>query len=292
MKMDLDQEFMTTIDLPFNRAILDEQFQLASPEKDPGGEGYWLMFAGMKMLVIDGTEGFCLPLGELPFSVRGMTAVYIGQWQSKPCRLISLAKDFNLPPQFYQISLREDAPGMSLALLSLGGVGSVILHWEQVGQHCGNCGTPMERIPGGWGKRCPNCENQHFPRIHPCVIGLIVKGNEILLARRPGAPNGRYGLVAGFVEFSESLEEAMMRETLEETGLEITNIRYVGSQSWPFPSQLMCGFVADYAGGEIELRDRELEDAQWFHLDQLPNIAPKRSIARYLIDHAADYLTA
>lgn len=288
--MNLEQTFPTPVDLPFNRASLDRAFQLASPDRDPGGAGYWLLLQGSALLVAEQAGRFDLPAGARPLSGAGATPLYIGQWRGKPCRLLTVAADCKVPAGLYRQPLRTDDPRMSVALLSLGGVGAMIGHWESGSRHCGNCGERMVRIPGGWGKHCPGCDAQHFPRIHPCVIGLIVKGDEILLARRPGAPNGRYGLVAGFVDFNESLEEAMARETLEETGLEITNIRYVGSQCWPFPSQLMCGFVADYAGGEIELRDNELDDAVWARLDDLPNIPPKRSIARYLIDHAGDYL--
>jgi NAD+ diphosphatase len=291
MKMDLKQDFLTPVDLPFNRASLDEHFQLTSPDQDPGGKGYWLLLQGMAMLVVDTISGFELSEGDCPPLDSDASAIYIGQWQGKPCRLVAVADDATIPLPLHRQPLRVDDPKMSVPLFSLGGVGYMILHWESVSKHCGNCGTEMVRIANGWGKQCLDCRAQHFPRIHPCVIGLIVKGDEVLLARRPNAPNGRYGLVAGFVDFNECLEEAMARETLEETGLEITNIRYVGSQSWPFPSQLMCGFVADYVGGEIELRDKELDDAIWCRLDQLPNIPPKRSIARYLIDHAAEYLT-
>ncbi len=241
---------------------------------------------------MEGDDGFQLPQGCCPVLTGETAPLYIGQWKQRPCRMLAVPKEADLAPQLQEKRLREDDPAVPSELLSLGGVGHMIQHWENVSLYCGNCGATMIRISGGWGKECPDCGAQHFPRIHPCVIGLIVRGDEVLLARRPGAPDGRYGLVAGFVDFNECLEEAMARETLEETGLEITNIRYVGSQSWPFPSQLMCGFVADYAGGKVELRDGELDDARWFRLDQLPNIPPRRSIARYLIDHAAEYLTA
>ncbi|MCK4690626.1 MAG: NAD(+) diphosphatase, partial [Desulfuromonadales bacterium] len=115
-------------------------------------------------------------------------------------------------------------------------------------------------------------------------------GDEILLVRKPEWADGRFGLVAGFVEFGESLEEAMEREIREETGLQVNNLRYVGSQCWPFPSQLMTGFVADYLAGDIKLQEDELAEAAWYKLDQLPVLPPRRSIARYLIDRAGEYL--
>lgn len=290
MKMSFEQNFPTPVDLPFNRACLDEQFQMSSPERDPGGDGYWLLVQGMGLLAAERDGCFELPAGACPLPGAEAQALYIGQWLGRPCRMLALDKEAEIPSGLQRHPLRSDDSRMPVPLLSLGGVAYMIEHWQQVSCHCGNCGAGMEPIPGGWGKQCRECGAQHFPRIHPCVIGLIVKGDEILLARRPNAPNGRYGLVAGFVDFNESLEEAMIRETREETGLEITNIRYVGSQCWPFPSQLMCGFVADYVSGEIELRDKELDDAVWRRLDDLPNIPPKRSIARYLIDHAGEYI--
>jgi NAD+ diphosphatase len=107
------------------------------------------------------------------------------------------------------------------------------------------------------------------------------------MARKAEWPEGRYSLVAGFLDFSESLEEAVAREVMEETGIQINNIRYIGSQGWPFPSQMMAGFVADYVSGEVQVEEKELEDAGWFSVDDLPNLPPKRSIARYLIDSYA-----
>jgi NAD+ diphosphatase len=114
---------------------------------------------------------------------------------------------------------------------------------------------------------------------------LVKRGNELLLTRKAEWPLGRYSLVAGFLDLGESLEECAIREVREETGIEITNVRYVGSQNWPFPAQLMAGFVADYAGGEIVVEHSELEDARWFHLDALPPLPPSRSIARWIIDN-------
>lgn len=292
MKMSLGENFPTPVDLPFNRASFERDFQLDLPDRDPGGPGVWLLLCGQSLLVVEGEDGFCLPEGESRLLTSSVPPLYIGQWQGRPCRLLPVPDSADLPPQLYPQPLRAIEPKISVAMLSMAGVGQMILHWEQNSRRCGTCGEKMVRLPGEWGKECLTCKTHHFPRIHPCVIGLVVKGDEILLARKPEWADGRYSLVAGFVEFGECLEEAMKREVLEETGIAITNIRYLGSQSWPFPSQLMCGFVADYAGGEIELRDNELADAMWCSLDRLPTLPPKRSIARHLIDRAGEFLTA
>lgn len=290
MLQSLETFFSSTMELPFNTTALAKQFQLLSPQRDDGAPGYWLLLRGLDLLVAEEQGRYVLPFGDCPCA--GGDALLIGRWQNKPCRLLAVDADIAVPEGLTIQSLRADDERMSIELLSLAGIGNMINHWEQSSFYCSNCSAELERLPTNWGKTCPACGVQHFPRIHPCVIGMIVKEDKILLARRPGFPDGRYSLIAGFVDMGENLEEAMMREAYEEVGLQITNIRYLGSQCWPFPSQLMCGFVADYAGGEIELLDGELEHATWFGLDELPTIAPKRSIARYIIDRAAEYVTA
>ncbi len=288
--MSLPDFYPAPIDLPFNRTSLDDNFQIATPDQDPGGSGVWLLLQGGAILVVQSEQGYTLPAGDSPFLTTPTPPLYIGQWQNQPCRMLKVPAETELPPQLHREPLRSTETKISIELLTLGGIGQMIHHWEDNSKNCGHCGKKMIRLEGEWGKECQYCHTSHYPRVHPCVIGLVIKGDEILLARKPEWTDGRYSLVAGFVEFGESLEETMARETVEETNIQIKNLRYIGSQSWPFPSQLMCGFVADYAGGEIKLNDQELADAKWCKLDQLPTLPPKRSIARWLIDRAADYI--
>lgn len=290
MKTTLPDYFPSPVDLPFNRASLNDNFCPATPDQDPGGNGVWLLLQGMNLLTVETNHGQQLPEGDSPLLTSESPPLYIGQWQGQPCRLLHVSHAMEMPPQLHKQPLRAIEPKVSLPLLSLAGIGQMILHWEHASRYCGNCGEKMIRLPEEWGKECHACHRLHFPRIHPCVIGLVIKGDEILLVRKAEWADERYGLVAGFVEFGECLEEAMVRELAEETNIKITNIRYLGSQSWPFPSQLMCGFVADYADGEIELLDHELAEAGWFKLDCLPILPPKRSIARHLIDRAGEFL--
>lgn len=291
MKKSLSDYYPSPVDLPFNRASLRDNFQPATPDQDPGGDGVWLLLQGMNLLTINGEHEPELPDGDSPFLTTTSPPLYIGQWQDRPCRILDIPDGTTLPPQLHRQPLRATEPKLPIKLLSLAGIGQMILHWEHSSKRCDNCGSKTIRLANEWGKECQACNEHHFPRIHPCVIGLIIKGDEILLARKGEWVDGRYSLVAGFVEFGECLEEAMARETAEETNIQIKNIRYIGSQSWPFPSQLMCGFVAEYAGGEIELRDQELADAKWCKLDQLPTLPPKRSIARHLIDRAGEFMS-
>ena len=139
-------------------------------------------------------------------------------------------------------------------------------------------------MAGEWGRSCIPATTTRFPAIHPCAIVLVTRPGEVLLTRKSNWAANRYSLVAGFQEFGESLEETAIREVAEETGVKVSNVRYLGSQCWPFPSQVMVGFVADYVDGEIQVDTAELEDARWFSVNDLPALPPKRSIARYILD--------
>lgn len=275
------------VDLPFNAAVLAEGFTPATPDLPDAGEpGPWAVLRGGALVVEECADGLALPDGERPqWLSAGREALLIGRWHGRPLRAARIAADAELPPSAVAEPFNATADRLDDATLTLGGMAQQILHWERQSRFCSRCGGPLERLPGTWGKRCPACRVEHFPHIHPCAIVLVRRGDEFLLARKPEWAPGRYGLVAGFLDFGESLEECARREVREETGIEVTNIRYVGSQCWPFPSQLMAGFVADWAGGEIRVDPAELEDARWFCATDMPaSLPPRRSIARWIID--------
>jgi NAD+ diphosphatase len=279
--------YESCLHLPFNSDCLKAAFRPATPDRDPGGDGVWLPMQGMAMCVRELTAGtFQLPAGELPADLRDLgLPLFIGTWQDAPCRMLRFPRDREVPAGWSAQNLLAVESPLPIELLSLGGIAAQILHWERNSRYCSRCGSEMDRLPGEWGKSCRGCGYAHFPHIHPCVIVLVRRPGEVLLTRKAGWQEGRYGLVAGFLDFGECLEEAVAREVLEETGVQVNNVRYVGSQCWPFPSQLMAGFVADYAGGEIQVDGAELEDARWFPVNSLPILPPRRSIARYLLDH-------
>ena len=266
--------------LPFNRTCLERRFRFSSPDQDPGGAGVWLILQDDQLLVA-GEQG----CPKLPDADAGFVSPrFVGLWDGQPCRLVKLSGEIEIPAGLHAESLTASEPQLPIDLLSLGGLGRMILHWEEHRRHCPVCGASLPRCAAEWGKTCAVCQSRFFPHVAPCAIVLVRRPGEVLLIRKPEYAPDRYGLVAGFVEFGECLEEAAIREVAEETGVQVNNLRYVGSQSWPFPSQLMCGFVADYAGGEIAIETRELVDARWFPLDALPVLPPKRSIARYILD--------
>jgi NAD+ diphosphatase len=161
---------------------------------------------------------------------------------------------------------------------------AMVLEWDRNHQYCGSCGNPTIVLDNERAKQCPNCGLVAYPRVSPAVIVLVERGNDVLLARGAHLTTGMYALIAGFVEAGESLEDAVHREIREEVGIEVTDIRYFGSQPWPFPHQLMVGFTAQYASGSIKVEPSELQDAKFFSPDAMPPIPPRLSIARRLID--------
>lgn len=274
--------FPEAIHLPFNSEIIRSRFTQKKPgELEETDAGYWVFLQGDSLLLAEGG----LYRGDLPdcFAPQGGTMLF-GEWDGEPVRFMTVPGEQQLPDQLHAVALGE----LPDDLLTLSGLARQILYWERMSRHCSRCGSSMKRILPTWGKRCVGCGHEHFPHIHPCVIVLIRRGGEFLLARKPEWAPGRYSLVAGFVDFGESLEECVAREVFEETGLRVTGIRYIGSQNWPFPSQLMAGFVADYASGEIFVDGDELEDARWFSPGNMPeSLPPARSIARWIIDRFA-----
>ena len=165
-----------------------------------------------------------------------------------------------------------------------------LLHWRRTHRFCGACGMQLVRkTTGECAMCCPACRLDWFPRLNPVVITRITRGDRILLARRARGVLPFYSVIAGFVEAGETLEHAVAREIREEVGLEVRDIRYFGSQPWPFPNNLMIGFTAEHASGEIRVDVEEIGAAAWFTRDDLPPIPRPISISRWLID---DYLRA
>lgn len=273
--------------LPFNTAALAARLQPQTAEADPGGEGCWLLLRGNELALQAQAAGLSLPAGPLPPELAALagSAVYLGLWDGRPCRAIGLPREQEFPAGLEVENLMASEPRLDIDLLSLAGRAGQLLHWQNNSRICSRCGGATAAMSGESGRKCLACGYAHFPHIHPCVIVLIHRPGEVLLARKAEWPAGRYGLVAGFVDFGECFEEAVTREVAEETGLRVRDIRYVGSQCWPFPSQIMAGFEAVWEEGELQVDPKELEDARWFALDRLPQLPPRRSIARYLIDH-------
>lgn len=159
-----------------------------------------------------------------------------------------------------------------------------LLEWRRNHKFCSHCGHATEIHSKEYAMVCPACGYHQYPRVQPCVITIITKGDdELLLAKSAHNKSNMYGLIAGFVEVGETLEEAVQREAFEEVGVKLKNIRYMSSQPWPFPSNLMIAFHAEYDSGDIQLQLEEIADARFFKFDQLPEIPFKGSIAHSMI---------
>ena len=156
--------------------------------------------------------------------------------------------------------------------------------WQESTRFCPSCGQPLRMHTTETALECPACGRLIYPRIEPCIITLVTRGDELLLLRNVKDRLGIYACLAGFVEAGETLEQALRREVREETSLEVQNIRYAGSQAWPFPDQLMVAFYAEYKSGEIHIQESEIADARWFRPDALPPLPKPGSIARRLIE--------
>jgi NAD+ diphosphatase len=256
---------------------------------------YWFVFRGDRMLVQRDGEQVRVPqandvaeLGLQP--VRRQYLGYLTQPDGSHINCYSAEIEHDAP---------QDAPwaaeGLRDLYASIGDAGFrlasraiQIIHWDRTHQFCGQCGAPTETMEAERAKRCTACGFTAYPRLSPAIIIAVTRQMEgetrLLLARNHRFPTGRYSVIAGFVEPGESLEECCAREVMEEVGIRIHNIRYFGSQSWPFPNSLMLGFTAEYAGGEFMLEEEEIAEANWFSANNLPQIPPALSISRQLID--------
>jgi NAD+ diphosphatase len=278
--------------LPFNRESLSGQFVPAKNGDPPEDRrGTWLLLQENALLVPEGSgeHGWGLPQAPLPegFARSLDPIVHLGTYRGAPCWAAAVPPGVDPPAGLRRESLLPAQTRLADDALSLGGLALQAIHWEQTSRHCPRCGGSMSRIRGESGTRCPRCNYEHYPHLHPAVIVLVRDGDRVLLARKAFWPKGRYGLIAGFVDVGESLEGAAEREVCEEVGVEIRDLRYAGSQYWPFPSQLMVGFTASYSRGDLAVNRDELEDARWFSVHDLPELPPKLSIARFLIDRYA-----
>jgi NAD+ diphosphatase len=219
--------------------------------------------------------------------------IYLGQLGERPCFAAPLRADVQLPAKLRLVAARLLAPSLEPAQMTMLGQAIALTEWDSMHRYCGRCAVPTTLLTNERARRCPECKFVFYPRISPAVIVLVERNNKVLLARNVNFPVGRYSILAGFLETGESLEQAAVREIREEVGIEISDLRYFDSQPWPFGRSLMIGFYAQYASGEIRVDGNEIAEADWFALDRLPELPPRISIARRMIDRfVASKMTA
>ena len=234
------------------------------------------IFKGREILINDSEEAYStVPDKEFTTNrytdvISGIEGIEVKEGWNPPqgCRFVQLRE--------YFASHSEDE---SIAAARMKG----FLNWRKSTVFCPSCGAALKDHPAENARICPGCGKVHYPRIEPCVIAVIKRDEEILLLRHKQRNQDIYACLAGFVEVGETLEQALRREVKEETGLEIKNIQYAGSQSWPFPDQLMIGYYADYESGEIKIQEDEISEARWFSRDNLPECPRPGSISWRLI---------
>ena len=199
-------------------------------------------------------------------------------------RCVALKLDAPIHREGYMmIGLRESFEVLDEASYMLASKARELLYWSDNSQYCGVCGSPM-KFHTHISKRCTECGKEVWPALAPAIIVAVIRGEEILLVQSKNFRGDYMGLVAGFVETGETLEECVRREVWEETHIRIKNLRYKASQSWPYPSGLMIGFFAEYESGELNIQRSELRKGGWYSLRNLPAIPGKVSLARQLID--------
>jgi NAD+ diphosphatase len=242
----------------------------------------WLLRHQNALVVVDPTGAGDFPRHRREDLPTLRNVLPVGEWRGLACLAAELDE---LPTQWVNclVPLRQVFTLMGMDAFMLAGRGVQLLDWQHNHRFCGACATPTERNVGELAMRCPACGLLAYPRLSPAVMVLVTRGDELLLARSPRFPPGVFSALAGFVEPGETLEQCAAREVREEVGLEIANLRYFGSQPWPFPNSLMVAFIADYAGGELKPDGVEIEMAAWFAADELPTLPVPMSIAHRLI---------
>ena len=222
---------------------------------------------------------------ELIHATKSEEPIEIGEFNGLTCFAVDMTRQPEPKAPYSYLHLRLVLLEVDDDRFALASRAVQFARWQREHQFCGACGAKTIVFEVNKSRYCESCEIAFYPRISPCVIGLVVKENQFLLARSHRMPENIYSTLAGFVEPGENAEQAFAREVHEEVGIHIKNLQYFGSQAWPFPGQLMIGFIAEYQSGEIVLEEAEIADANWYTLENMPDIPPKQTISGQIIRH-------
>jgi len=267
--------------------------QHALPGSIPDG-AHVFAFRNDRVLVhAPGEEDLAIPDAQAlaAASIAG-TAHFLGVLEGVPCVAYDLADDVAEPHGMRYLGLRSLFAKVPDPLVAIAGRAFQIVDFDRTHRYCGRCGTPTRRKDGERARECPACGLVSYPRVSPAMMALVTRGKELLLARSQRFATGVYSALAGFVEPGETIEDCVRREVREEFGVDVANIKYFASQSWPFPHSLMIAYTAEHAGGDIRVDDAEIAEARWFAIDDLPKLPSSVSIARRLIDATVARLRA
>lgn len=251
----------------------------------------WFIFQDDNILLKETANGLLIPTTNDLSTLQDLIIQkhYLGLYGSDPCFTASLPVQETLPLlsglAFHPVRHAYLQLNQNESLCHLITRAKQILYWDDTTQFCGQCGRKTESCENERAKQCLSCQRLIFPPISPVMLVLIARGEEILLARSAHFMPGIYSILAGFVEPGETLEQTVAREVKEEVNIDIKNIRYFSSQPWPFSSNLMLGFMAEYDQGTIQIDPKEIEDAQWFKSSALPPLPAPFSLSRQMIEH-------
>lgn len=258
-----------------------------TPPASITGFTLWFIFNDETLLLQKNVESYTIPL-LTDFSLLNLPVIsehYLGVLNGLHCFCAEVQATSLPDTAFHFYPLKKAYAYLGETAFNIAGRALQILRWDRIHQFCGHCSTPLRMKAQERAKYCPHCQLHCYPKLSPSIIVAITRGDAILLARSPHFAPGVFSTLAGFVEPGETAEETVAREVMEEVGIKIKNIRYFGSQPWPFPDSFMLAFTAEYASGEITVDGIEIEAAQWFRIDNLPSLPSRISIARSLIDN-------
>ena len=254
-------------------------------------QAMWVVFSREKLVIKESSASIPVAyLNEVSFlapyinDIHQLPPLNETAQRDLPVFVVDLGAEHIEEPGWERVSLRQLLFAEYDIAFSVIGRAWQYIHFLRTHQFCGQCGSKAERVDWEMAVHCHRCQHRSYPRVSPCIIVAIHNNEKVLLAKGVRHRDANmYSTLAGFVESGESLEQAVHREVFEEVGVKVKNLRYYNSQPWPFPHSLMVEFIAEYDAGEIRCQENEIDDAQWFDIDNLPTIPPKVSIAGQLI---------
>ena len=247
----------------------------------------WFVFSGDKMLIPkEGSQLLKCGWQDLGFAhAYKQQIIKIGTYKELPCLLVDMGHENIDEEHLDLVGLRSVLNECSDTFFGIAARSWQIALFIRTHRFCGQCGSNMQQVDWEMAMQCLRCHHRCYPRISPCIIVAIRNENKILLAQgRSQQSRDMHSVLAGFVESGETLEQAVHREVFEEVGVKVKNLQYFNSQPWPFPHALMMGYLADYDSCDIKVDGKEILRADWFDINDLPNIPPKLSIAGQLIE--------
>ncbi|WJG09783.1 NAD(+) diphosphatase [Aliiglaciecola sp. LCG003] len=249
---------------------------------------YWIIFSGDRIVAKKQQQALLKSSWRYLRFIHHYSdqVVHIGELDDAPCYSVDLGLEALPEDEYETVSLRSLFMSQNESVFSTVARAWQLILFRRTHRYCGKCGSAMQQVDWEMAMHCHSCHHRCYPRVSPCIIVSIRKGDKILLAQGKAQRERKmFSTLAGFVESGESLEQAVHREVFEEVGIKIKNLQYFSSQPWPFPHSLMMGFLAEHDEGDIEVDGHEILEAHWYDVNALPIVPPSMSIAGKLIDH-------